>query len=438
MGFLSNLFHRKQSVADYDKLVSKHKINQYQGESYIHWNKRACKCYLDWAREMFMAIPRYKEQYLFNLEGIVCYLSAASYAAASGDQALVKQILMELSTKKVLIEDTVYYDDFQFEVSEYGYYWEIYKDYIETFKSFDGVNCIMFLKEWDLHTKRPIYKKPIHKPIAPIKEAGESDLYFAFRKMKFNKDKINWEELKKSPMPTLPTFNPNNPKEKQIRLKEYEVKLNAWKEARADLENDKKLEKIKEQRKIEQKMQEFKRKINDKNVFGFEKEKLLDEYRIKLVDIKLINVYSYGRMKDSFGKYGYSMTNPICIKHFAQNGIGNYLQRIMFDFKKVSRYDIITFYEVSNIKGSIVKEVVVEFEDLKNKINLFFAENCLITKLDLPSDIDEYREPVDWGGIKINLRLPPKDYDKMALVKYEESATRPFTYKVIWKNGRNN
>lgn len=37
MGFLSNLFHRKQSVADYDKLVSKHKINQYQGESYIHW-----------------------------------------------------------------------------------------------------------------------------------------------------------------------------------------------------------------------------------------------------------------------------------------------------------------------------------------------------------------------------------------------------------------
>ena len=91
-----------------------------------------------------------------------------------------------------------------------------------------------------------------------------------------------------------------------------------------------------------------------------------------------------------------------------------------------------------NKKESFVKEVVVEFEDLKNKITLFFAENSLITRLDLPSDINEYHEPVDWGGIKINLRLPPKDYDKMALVKYEESATRPFTYKVIWKNGRNN
>lgn len=438
MGFFSKLFHRKQSVADYDKLVSKHKINQYQGESYIHWNKRASKCYLDWAREMFMAIPRDNEQYLFNLEGIDCYLSAASYAAAICDQALVKQILMELSTKKVLIEDTVYYDDFQFEVSEYGYYWEIYKGYIDTFNNFDGVNYIMFLKEWDLHTKRPKYKKPIHKPIAPVKETGESELYFAFRKKKYFKDKFNWDELKKSPMPTLSAFNSSNSTEKQIQLKEYETKLNAWKEARADLENDKRLERIKEQRKIEQKIRELERNIHDKNLFGFEKEQMLDEYRIKLVDVKLIDVYSYGRMKDSFGKYGYSMTNPICVKYFAQSGIGNYLQRIMFDFKKVSRYDIITFYEVSNIKGSIVKEVVVEFEDLKKKITLFFAENSLITGLDLPDNINEYRKPVDLGGVKISLRLPPKDYDKMALVKYEESITRPFTYKVIWKNVRIN
>lgn len=434
MGLLSKLFHKKQSVADYDKLVSKHDINQYQGESYIHWNKRACKSYLDWAREMFMAKPREHEQYLFNLEGVLCYLASASYAAAVCDNLLVKQILMELSTKRVLIESTVYYDDFQFEVSENGYYWEIFKDYIGTFENFDGVNCIMFLKEWDLHTKRPIYQKPLHKPEVPVKESGESDLYFAFRKKKYFMDKYNWDELKKSPIPVFPTFSSTDSYVKRLRIKkEYEANLAAWNEAKADLENDKKLEKIKEQRNRDKKIRDLERKIHDKNIFGFEKERLIDEYRIKLVDVNLIDVYSYGRMNGSFGKYGYCMTNPICIKSFAQSGIGKYLQLIMFDCKKVSCYDIVKMYRVSNIIDSIVKEVVVEFENLKEGKVLFFAENSKITRLDFPNDIYEYREHIDTGNIKFSLRLPPKDYNKMALVRYEEAVKKSFTYKVIWK-----
>lgn len=436
MGILSMLFHKRQSVADYDKLVSKHNINKYQGESYAHWNRRACKSYWGWAREMFLAIPRGNEQYLFNLEGIKCYLSAASHAAAICDGVLVKEILLELSTKRVLIESTVYYDDFQFEVSEDGFYWEEYKDYIGTFENFDGVGCIMFLKDWDLHTERPIYKKPLHKPHIPVKEDGESDLYFAFRKKKYYKDKFNWDELKKSPIPIPPSFSPTDSPSKKIRLKkEYDEQLSAWKEAREDLENDIKLKRIKEQQKKDRELREFQRKINnDKNLFGFQREKLLDDYKISQINVNLIDVYSYGRARGGFGKYGYSMTNPICIKSFAAGGVANYLQRIMFDCKKVCKFEIITIYKVSNIIGSTVKEIVVDFEDTNNKKVLFFAENSKITSLDLPNDIYEYCDKtICPGNVRFSLRLPTKDYNKMALVKYEESVTKPFTYKIIWK-----
>lgn len=383
---------------------------------------------------MFVAKPREHEQYLFNLEGIECYLSAASYAAAISDSNLVKKILMELSTKRVLIESTVYYDDFQFDVSKDGYYWEIFKDYIGTFENFDGVNFVMFLKDWDMHTKRPIYKNPLHKPVIPVKENGESELYFAFRKKKYNIDRINWEKLKKSPMPLLPKLSlADSATEKILIQKEYEEQLCAWKEARLDLENDKKQARIKEQRKKEKELLELEHKIKDKKLFSFQREQFMDEYRIRQVNVNLIDVYSYGRMKDAFGKYGYCMTNPICITHFAQNGIDNYLRRVMFDCKKVIRHDTITIYKVSNIEGTTVQEVVVEFEGLNDKKVLFFAENCKITRLDLPDKIYEYHKTIDTGNIKFSLRLPPKDYNKMALVRYEESVKKPFTYEIVWK-----
>lgn len=153
------------------------------------------------------------------------------------------------------------------------------------------------------------------------------------------------------------------------------------------------------------------------------------EYEVQQVDISKVDVCSFGRMIGSFGKYGYCMTNPICLNDFSYDGIGKYLRTIMFQNNGVCRYEVVKMLDVSNIVGSAVKEVAVEFDGIEGKKSFFFAEDKKVSGTDLPEDIS----PIWQRDIKIEPRITPRLCERVALIRYENSIKKSFTYKIFWK-----
>lgn len=442
MGFFSQFFHKKQVVADFDLMVSNNKIEMYSNEDYRHWNKRACSTYLKWARNMFLSKPRENEQYLFNLKGIEYYLQAAVYAASINDGDKVKQILLELSTKRVLIEDTIYYDNFSDMMPEEGY-WETYQDYIRNFQNFEGVDYIMFLKDWDLHTRRLHYSYPIHKPVQPRKEVGESSEYFAFRESKFKREKAYWDKLKESPMPSFPKISENCSLTQKNKINDnYKKSLSVWEEAQEDKKQEERERKEKKKSDWEWKVAKFKREISkSKGMILGKMHDILEDYKINAIIISEIDVLQYGRLKGAFGEYGYSLTNPVCVKEFVPLGLSVYMSTIEYERKRVRRYECIAIYEVSIFPNLIIKKMELEFDGISKKVYLYFSENPDVTGIDTPQGITEYSNSVSKDNHIRNecIRYSLKEgfffdyYEKLALVKHENSITRKYTSKLIWK-----
>lgn len=259
-------------------------------------------------------------------------------------------------------------------------------------------------KEDYLEKKKEIYKKALEeyfrkggKLIKPSRKNGESETAYNRRLDIYMKELAIYEPISKE----IKAANNN---------KEWEKNVSA-----------------------------YSRRIREsKYIDPLKKRQIIENYKINSIEVKELNLNAHGRLKGSFGKYGYCLTNPVCVKKFMPIGISNYLGSITYKDKKVKRYECIAIYEVSIFGSSRIKEYNVEFDGISDKIILYFAENENLVNIDTPKNIYKYyghqEKSYCEDDIRFSLRIDEKShYERLALIKYEESITVPYTFKIIWR-----
>lgn len=395
-------------------------INPKKNEDYIHWHKRAMKYYLNMARKAIMLDCEEEMKFVYVSISIEKYLEAACHAAQMNDSEMAGKILLELASHRATMQDCVFYDCYEGDDP-------MQRMDIDTWDGFVSLNgikeleAVTFVKELADKARRPKYKLPTKKPVKPSKRKDGNLYYECFLENSYQRDMKEWNRMMDSDMPCKPSR-----KIGQLQL-DYIKELNRYKEEMA----------------LWNAVQEEKRKECLIEIYPDSHYTYLNGRKYKkepmIIDVSKLDVSLHGRMKGAFGKYGYCMTNPICVK-WIPDGLVSYINTMVVRVNNIERtavrHDTLAIYEVS-LFSNPVHLVRVWFSENGYK-ELYFVCDENLKDVDYPLGIYKYyphtyNDSNAGSDIKFSLRTPHSFYEHQALIKYEEKIKRKFTFKLIWK-----
>lgn len=198
-------------------------------------------------------------------------------------------------------------------------------------------------------------------------------------------------------------------------------------------------------------------KDDNVNVFQLLKDKRMAEY-----DTRQINVKSFGRKVGSFGEYGLTVTNPVCLTNMNE-GLRSYVSDLCHRGSGVEKYRIVAVYQVS-LFTSPVQKVELLMRNTHEVIPIFFSESNYENRSEFPSgfysysehlqnireaeEMAKYKASVDSeedSGLRFSirdttssytsfsLRMSERDEQREHLVWKEQRTRKQYTVKTIWE-----
>lgn len=177
--------------------------------------------------------------------------------------------------------------------------------------------------------------------------------------------------------------------------------------------------------------------------------------RMAAYDTSNINVKSFGRKVGSFGEYGLTVTNPVCLTNL-EEGLRSYISNLCYDGNGVEKYRITAVYRVSLFSTSVQK-VELLIRNTHEVIPMFFSESTYENRDEFPSGFSSYSQHLqnelrrkastgseEDSGIKLSLRdssssisfslrLTEKEEQRQYLVWRERNNQKQYTIKTIWE-----
>lgn len=166
------------------------------------------------------------------------------------------------------------------------------------------------------------------------------------------------------------------------------------------------------------------------------------EKAMEAIDISKIDVESFGRRRGAFGKFGYCVTNPICIVNLGSGGLKRYISNLCFGGSNIESFMQVEMYGVSLFDKPVYKVKLV-VRSTHEEIYLYFIDSTYENLDELPKGFRDYslylkQQSASKGYGKdytrFSLRGDRSSIGKsFSLIAYEESINKEVKIKMIWK-----
>lgn len=187
----------------------------------------------------------------------------------------------------------------------------------------------------------------------------------------------------------------------------------------------------------------YRKNPNKGYVSPIEMALLGEKNAMKAIDISKINVESFGRRRGAFGKWGYCVTNPVCIYNM-DNNLQTYISHLCYENSRVESYDTTEVYNVSIFDNPVYK-ISLQLKNTRKEICLYFIESKYMNTEMFPDGFSDYsiyekKQQIQNSGNANSPRFSLRgnyreEFSKLfSLEKYENSIKRnDVLIKSIWK-----
>lgn len=190
--------------------------------------------------------------------------------------------------------------------------------------------------------------------------------------------------------------------------------------------------------------------------------KEIKDRRMAEYDTRQVNAKSFGRKVGSFGEYGLTVTNPVCLTNMNE-GLRTYISNLCHRGSGVEKYRIVAVYQVS-LFASPVQKVELLMRNTHEVIPMFFSESNYENRSEFPFGFYSYSEYLqnireaeekakrkasvgsrEDSGLRFslrdttpsytsfNLRMSERDKQREYLVWKEQKIKKRYTVKTIWE-----
>ena len=197
-----------------------------------------------------------------------------------------------------------------------------------------------------------------------------------------------------------------------------------------------------------------------------------EEAAYAAIDVSKLDVKSFGRRRGAFGKWGYCVTNPVCINGMDKN-LQRYISHLFYENCRVESYDTEEVYSVSLFDKPVYK-ISLLMKGSHEVVSLYFIDSTYENHEIFPDGFSDYAvylkkqkteeerkmatdrrvndvrfslknnnfyqdspSPIyvqKRGGVRVSLRDEEHRYDKQcSLELYEKSKKGTAEIKSIWK-----
>lgn len=163
---------------------------------------------------------------------------------------------------------------------------------------------------------------------------------------------------------------------------------------------------------------------------------------MEAIDISKIDVESFGRRRGAFGKFGYSVTNPICIVNLGSGGLKRYISNLCLGGSNIESFMPVEMYGVSLFDKPVYKVKLV-VRTTHEEIYLYFIDSTYENLDELPHGFRDYSlylkqqsTSKEYGNNypRFSLKGDRSSIGKsFSLIAYEESINKDVKIKRIWK-----
>lgn len=166
------------------------------------------------------------------------------------------------------------------------------------------------------------------------------------------------------------------------------------------------------------------------------------EKAMEAIDISKIDVESFGRRRGAFGKFGYCVTNPICMVNLGSGGLKRYISNLCKDGSSMESFKTTEIFGVSLFDKPVYRVKVI-VRSSHQEIYLHFIDSTYENLDELPEGFRDY-------SLYLKQQSASKDYGNdyprfslrgdrsrigtsYSLIAFENTMWREVKIKTIWK-----
>lgn len=132
----------------------------------------------------------------------------------------------------------------------------------------------------------------------------------------------------------------------------------------------------------------YRKKVGKGYVSPVESALLGERESMQAIDISKIPVESFGRRRGAFGKWGYCVSNPICINDMDKN-LQRYISHLFYENCRVESYDTEEVYSVSLFDKPVYK-IALLLKGCHKVVSLYFIDSTYENHEIFPDGFSDY------------------------------------------------
>lgn len=144
----------------------------------------------------------------------------------------------------------------------------------------------------------------------------------------------------------------------------------------------------------------------------------------------------YGRLDHAIGKFGYYVSNPICINTIGDEDFFSYMENMTDGKGKITGYAVVSVCLCSLFPGKVLNKLAVRLSDEKTFVTLYMVETNKFTSRYYPDGLmsKSSLSEAEYFGANSNIRLSLRVDRELEAIKAKESREKgllPSREKVI-------